>query len=187
MACGRLHLAKAALFGLAAAVSVAATPVSAAVPAGARDFDFEIGRWHTELRRLTHPLSGSTEWVKYSGTTTVTPIWGGKANLAELEVDGAAGHIQGLGLRLFDPSSRQWSLYYSNSRSGKLLGEPTVGEFANGRGEFYSSDTLDGRSILVRFVIAPENPRKIHFEQSYSADGGRTWEPNWIATDTRLP
>jgi len=154
---------------------------------GAHDFDFEIGRWHTELRRLTHPLSGSTEWVKYSGTTTVTPIWGGKANLAELEVDGAAGHIQGLGLRLFDPSSRQWSLYYSNSRSGKLLGEPTVGEFANGRGEFYSSDTLDGRSILVRFVIAPENPRKIHFEQSYSADGGRTWEPNWIATDTRLP
>jgi hypothetical protein len=171
------------LIGIAVAAAIAAAPVHD----GSRDFGPQIGRWHTELRRLAHPLSGSpAEWIRYSGTTTVTPVWDGKANLAELEVQGPAGHIEGLSMRLYDPTSRQWRLYYSNSRFGTLIGEPTVGQFTNGRGEFYSSDTLDGRSILVRFVIAPESPDTIHFEQSYSADGGRTWEANWIATDTRL-
>lgn len=169
------------LFALAAALA-AARPVN-----GPHGFDPEIGRWHTELRRLADPLSGRpAEWVTYSGTTNVTPLWGGKGNLAELEVDGHAGHIEGLSVRLYDPESGQWRMYYSNSRYGTLIGEPTVGEFSNGRGLFYSTDTLDGRSILVRFIIQPESADKIHFEQSYSADGGRTWEPNWIATDTRL-
>jgi hypothetical protein len=113
-------------------------------------------------------------------------VWNGKASLAQLEVEGPAGAIEGLSLRLYDPKSRQWSLYYSNSRYGTLVGPPTVGSFSNGVGEFYSSDTLDGRAILVRFTIRPESPDKIRFEQSFSDDGGRTWEPNWIATDTRL-
>ena len=167
--------------------AIAGALVAIAAADGARDFDFEFGRWHTELRRLTHPLSGSADWVRYSGTTTVTPIWEGKANLVELEVGGPAGRIEGMSVRLYDPSSRQWSLNYSNGRIGTLVGEPTVGSFANGRGEFYSTDELDGRAILVRFVIAPKSADRIHFEQSYSADGGRTWEANWIATDTRLP
>jgi len=170
------------------AIALAGTLAAFAAPVhdGAHDFDPEIGRWHTELRRLTHPLSGSTDWVQYSGTTTVTPVWGGKANLAELEVHGPAGHIEGLSVRLYDPSSGQWSMNYSNSRYGTLIGQPTIGQFVGGRGEFYSTDRLEGRSILVRFVITPENADTIHFEQAYSADGGRTWEPNWIATDTRL-
>lgn len=170
------------LFLLAAALGAAATPAD-----GPHGFDPEIGHWHTELRRLAHPLSGRPpEWIAYSGTTNVTPLWGGKGNLAELEVDGPAGHLEGLSVRLYDPNSGQWRMYYSNSRYGTLIGDPTVGEFSNGRGEFYSSDTVDGRSVLVRFVIEPESRDKIHFEQSYSADGGRTWEANWIATDTRL-
>ena len=123
--------------------------------------------------------------MRYSGTTVVSPIWGGRGNIAELEVDGPAGHIEGLSMRLYDPAARQWRMYYSNSRFGTFAGDPTVGQFSNGRGEFYSSDTLDGRAILVRFIIAPENADTIHFEQSFSADGGKTWEPNWIATDTR--
>ena len=168
-------------------VIVAAALAAAPVHDGSHDFSPEIGVWHTELRRLAHPLTGSTpEWIRYSGTTTVTAVWGGKANLAELEVQGPAGRIQGLSMRLYDPSSGQWRLYYSNSRFGTLIGEPTVGQFKSGRGEFYSSDTLDGCSVLVRFVIAPESANTVHFEQSYSADGGRTWEANWIATDTRL-
>lgn len=163
--------------------------VSAAVAAhdGSHDFDPQIGRWHTELKRLKTPLTGSTEWVRYSGTSTVTPVWGGKANLVELEVESPAGPIEGLSLRLYDPKTGQWSTNYSNSRYGTMDGAPTFGSFSGGRGEFYGSDTLDGRAILVRFVITPSDANTIRYEQSYSADGGRTWEPNWIATDTRLP
>ena len=176
-------------FVFVTAMALVFSPATAAAPprSGVHDFDPQIGHWHTELRRLAHPLSGSTEWVEYSGTTVTTPVWGGKANLVELEVNGPAGAIEGLSLRLFDPRSGQWSVNYANSRSGALDGAPVSGAFTNGRGEFYGTDTADGRTVLVRFLITPQGADRIHFEQSYSADGGRTWETNWIATDTRLP
>lgn len=153
---------------------------------GQHDFDFEIGTWKTHVRRLVHPLSGSTTWTEMDGTTTVRKVWDGKANLVELVADGPTiGHFEGLSLRLYHPQSHQWSLHYSNSRNG-LLDPPTTGEFRNGRGEFYCQDTLDGRAIFVRFVITPTTPDSIRFEQAFSDDGGKTWEVNWIATDTRV-
>ena len=162
-----------------------AAPAAAAPRDGQRDFDFEIGTWKTQLSRLQHPLTGSTTWVKYEGTTVVRKVWDGRANLVELEVDGPAGHIEGASLRLYNPQSRQWSLNFSNSRMG-TLSPPTIGEFKDGRGEFYAQDTLEGRAILVRFVISDITPDSCHFEQAFSDDGGRSWEVNWVATDTRI-
>lgn len=153
--------------------------------AGEHDFDFEFGTWKTHLSRLVHPLSGSTTWVEYDGTSVVRKLWGGRANLLELEASGPAGHIEALSLRLYNPASRQWSLNFSNSSVG-ALGQPTVGEFKNGRGEFYDQESFNGRAILVRFVISEIKPDSCHFEQSFSTDGGKTWEVNWIATDTRM-
>lgn len=151
---------------------------------GRHDFDFEIGKWRTHLRRLVHPLTGSTTWVEYEGTSVVRKIWDGRANLVELEVDGQAGHIEALSLRLYNPESRQWSLNFANSKGG-ALSPPTIGDFRNGRGEFFSQETLNGRAILVRFVISDITPNSCRFEQAFSDDGGKTWEVNWIATDTR--
>ena len=127
----------------------------------------------------------STAWVEYDGTTVVRKIWNGRANLVELSVDGPAGRIEGLNLRLYNPESRQWSLSFSSSGSG-TLGQPAIGEFKNGRGEFFDQETLNGRAILVRFVISDITPTSCRFEQSFSDDGGKTWEVNWVATDTRV-
>ena len=149
------------------------------------DFDFEIGTWHTHLRRLLHPLSGSASWVDYDGTSVVRKVWDGRANLVELEVDGPGGHVEGLSLRLYDPQARQWSLNFSNSKIG-TLGTPTVGGFRNGRGEFYDMEEFNGRMILVRNVWSDITPRSCRFTQSFSDDGGKTWEDNWVAIDTRL-
>ena len=151
---------------------------------GQHDFDFEIGSWKTRLRRRLHPLTGSTTWVEYEGTTVVRKVLDGRANLVELKVDGPAGRIEGLSLRLYNPESRQWSLNFANIASG-TLSQPTIGEFKNGRGEFYDQETLNGRAILVRFVISDITPNSCHFEQAFSNDGGKTWEVNWIADDTR--
>ncbi len=108
-----------------------------------QDFDFEIGRRKTQLKRLTNPLSGQpAKWVEYTG--------------------------------------------FANARSGTMT-TPTLGGFNNGRGEFYSTDTFDGRDILVRFVISDVKADSANFEQAFSADGGKTWEVNWIAVDTRVP
>lgn len=155
-----------------------------AVCDGSHDFDFEIGTWKTHIRRLLNPLTGSIKWVDYDGTSLIPKIWGGKANMVELEVDGPAGHIEGLSLRLYNPQSCQWSLNYANSRGGSLS-VPTVGEFRNGRGEFYDQEAINGRMVWVRDVFLKITPTSYRFEQAYSDDGGKTWELNWIATDTR--
>lgn len=152
---------------------------------GQHDFDFEIGKWKTQLKRLVNPLTNSATWVEYEGTSTVRKVWNGKANLVELDVEGPSGRIEGLSLRLYNPGTRQWSLNFSNSKGGTLF-LPTIGEFKNGRGEFYNQETLNGRAIFVRFIITQINPDTCHFEQSFSDDGGKTWEINWIATDTRM-
>jgi hypothetical protein len=152
---------------------------------GQHDFDFEIGTWKTHLRRLLNPLTGSTTWVEYDGTTVVRKVWNGRANLVELVADGPAGHFEGLSLRLYNPQSRQWSLNFANVNAG-VMTQPTVGEFKTGRGEFFGQETLNGRAIFVRFVISDITPNSCRFEQAFSDDGGKTWEVNWVATDTRV-
>lgn len=152
---------------------------------GQHDFDFEIGNWKTHLSRLQHPLSGSHTWIEYEGTSVVRKIWDGRANLVELEVDGPTGHVEGLSLRLYNPQSHQWSLNFANANGG-TLSVPTVGEFKNGRGEFYDQEPFNGRMILVRNVWMDMTANSCRFEQSFSDDGGKTWETNWIAVDTRV-
>jgi hypothetical protein len=152
---------------------------------GQHDFDFEIGTWATHLRRLKGPLTGSTDWVEYDGTSIVRKVWGGRANLVELDVSGPAGRIEGLSLRLYRPDAGQWSLTFASSANG-LLATPAIGAFDDGRGAFYSQEDLDGRAILSRFVISEITATTCRFEQAFSDDWGSTWEPNWIAVDTRI-
>lgn len=139
-------------------------------------FDFEFGKWKTHVRRL----SGG-KWIEMDGTTTVTPLWGGRANVVSLEAEGFAG----MSLRLYNPETKQWSLNYANARSGEMT-TPTVGGFANGVGTFYDDETIEGRKVRVRFTVTPVSRDEVHFEQAISADGGKTWEVNWVATDTRM-
>jgi hypothetical protein len=167
-----------------------AAPAASAQPTpaerdGQHDFDFEIGTWKTRLSRLQRPLTGSTTWVKYEGTTVVRKVWNGRANLVELVADGPAGHFEGLSLRLYNAQSRQWSLNFAGGNSG-AMSPPVVGAFKDGRGEFYGQETFNGRAIFVRFVISDITPDSCRFEQAFSDDGGKTWEVNWIATDTRV-
>jgi len=169
----------------ALAVALLALHAAVALAAGEHDFDFAIGNWKTQLKRLKGPLSGSTTWLEYEGTTICRKVWDGRANLVELDVAGPAGRIEGLSLRLYNPDAKQWSLNFANVRGGTLA-SPAIGEFRNGRGEFYNQDTFDGRSILVRFVISDITRDRVRYEQSFSADGGKTWEVNWVATDTRM-
>ena len=164
---------------------LSALVLAAAARDGQHDFDFELGAWKTHLSRRLHPLTGSNTWVEYEGTSSVRKVWNGGANLVELDVAGPAGRIEGLSLRLYNPQSRQWSLNFAN-RKGGTLSPPTLGEFKEGRGEFFAQETLDGQAILVRFVISDITPSSCHFEQAFSEDGGKTWEVNWIANDTRV-
>lgn len=158
---------------------------STALRDGQHDFDFEIGTWKTHLRRLKAPLSGDTTWLTYEGISVVRKIWNGKANIVELIADGPAGHIEALSLRLYNPESRQWSIHSASSRSG-TISVPTIGEFRNGRGEFYDQEMFNGRAILMRNVWSDITSTSCRFEQAFSEDGGRTWEVNWVAVDSLI-
>jgi len=149
------------------------------------DFDFEIGTWKTHVKRRVKPLTGSNTWVEMDGTTWCKKVLNGRANLVELIADGTSGHFEGLSLRLYNPQSGQWTLNFANAADGQLA-VPTVGGFKDGKGEFYDQEPYNGRAIFVRFVITPVDKDTIRFEQAYSDDGGKTWEVNWIATDTRV-
>jgi hypothetical protein len=159
---------------------------------GQHDFDFELGSWKIHLKRLEHPLTGSNTWVEFDGTSVTRKVWDGRAQLEQFETDGVSGkgnnggHIEGLTLRLYNPEARQWSLYWGTSKSGALSLPATVGEFKNGQGEFYDREAFNGRMIFVRYVWSGITPNSAHFEQSFSDDGGKTWEVNWITDQTRV-
>jgi hypothetical protein len=163
----------------------ASPPATATEHDGQHDFDFEVGTWKIHLSRLLHPLTGSTIWAQFDGTTVTRKVWGGRAFLEEFETNGPTGRVQGLTLRLYNPESHQWSLYWANGKDGGLS-QPTIGGFKNGRGEFYDQELYQGRAIFVRYVWSNITPNSAHFEQSFSTDGGTTWEVNWITDQTRV-
>ena len=158
--------------------------MDATPPDGQHDFDFELGMWRTRLSRLLRPLTGSSEWAEYEGTSLVRAVWGGVANLVELDASGPTGRIRALSLRLYDPEARQWTLNFASAGAG-AMSAPAIGAFRDGRGEFHGLEMIGGRPVFVRFVISDITATSCRFEQSFSDDGGRTWEVNWVATDTR--
>lgn len=162
--------------------SVSSGPLSARD--GQHDFDFEFGAWHAHLKRRLHPLQSSNEWVEYDGTSVVRKVWDGKANLGEFNVTNATAHVQGMSLRLYNPSSRQWSIYWASSEDGSLT-TPLVGGWTNGRGLFYDQESYQGRMVFFRFTFSDLTPTSFRLEQAISADGGATWLANWIATFAR--
>jgi hypothetical protein len=163
-----------------------ARPASTASPAQDRPHDFDplLGSWKFHLQRRSKPLTGSTTWLDLTGTGVCYKLWDGRAQLDTVLLNGESGHIEGLTLRLYNPKSHEWRLYWANSKDG-VVAIPQIGQFKNGHGEFYAQDTLDDRSILVKFDWTGLATASPHFEQSFSADGGKTWEVNWVTDQTR--
>jgi hypothetical protein len=174
------------LLATAASGTAAPSPEPSTIADGQRDFNWEIGTWRTTVQVLADPLSESPDqWLEFAGTSTVRPLADRRANVVELDVSGPNGRIEGLNLRLYEPQAQRWSLTFVNLRDG-LLTPAVYGGFRDGVGEFYGDDQLDGRPIKVRFLIVRPSRDVARFEQAFSADGGTTWETNWIAVDRRV-
>jgi hypothetical protein len=154
---------------------------------GQHDFDYAVGTWKFHLKRLKKRLVGSTEWVELDGTTDCRKIMDGRGEVEEMNVESADKnlHIQGLAVRLYNPQSHQWSIYWANAGDGVMEQNPMVGQFTNGRGEFYNQQMFEGRAVYARFTWTGVTTNTPHFEQAFSADGGKTWETNWITNQTK--
>lgn len=157
----------------------------AEAPESVSDFDFQIGTWHVDMRRLVKRLAGSRDWRSYEGTFFLRRLWNGRANVGVLDVHDRADRFQAIVLRTYDSQLRQWSDYSVDMASGSVLLPPTVGRFSNGRGELYDRETFAGREIVVRYVFDDIASRSCRFVQSFSANNGKTWEPNAVVLFTR--
>lgn len=146
---------------------------------GERDFDFFFGSWRGHHRRLKNPLTGSTEWYEFEGICTARPVFGGKANFDEAALESPLGRIEGFTLRLYDPQTHLWSLYWGTMKNGLTL-PPTVGAFNDdGVGEFFNEEEFDGKHIICRYRWCDITPQSCRWEQAFSVDDGATWETNW--------
>ena len=171
-----------ALFALPATLAAQAPTVRDA----SHDFDWEHGDWTVRIERLSNPLSPDPDvWAVYEGSSILRPLWDGQGNIGELEVSGPAGSITGMSLRLYDPTSGQWRIHWANAADG-LIGPAMVGGFENGVGRFYNQETFRGRAVFVRFIMDEITATSWKLEQAFSADGGETWETNWIARFERV-
>jgi hypothetical protein len=187
MRMGFLVVAMGCAASLATAQATSGPAAGAAeVRDGQHDWDTFIGNWKMHLRRRLHPLASSDEWVNFDARSVTRKVWGGRANLDEFEAEGPTGHIEGVTLRLYNPQTHQWSIHWANS-AAPTLENPVIGAYKDGRGEFYDQERFQGRAIYVRFVWTNVTQNSGDFEQSFSADGGKTWEANWITTMSRLP
>lgn len=182
-----------ALLILGMALAVALQAQTHADPAdlpqrdGSHDFDFIIGDWKAHVRRLPDRLNKSNVWVEYDGISNHHKLLDSNANFEQFEVTSTDKklHIKAQTLRLYNPTSRQWSIYLVDLDNGTLDVPPVVGGFTGNRGEFFHQEQLKGRTILVRYVWLDISHNSSRMEQSFSPDGGKTWEVNWICELSR--
>jgi hypothetical protein len=146
---------------------------------GHNGFDFLLGSWRTQYRRLRHPLQHDDEWYSCEGHAVVTPFWAGSGNLEDGDVRcPGADPIEGVTLRVYVAAAKQWQLWWGTKKTG-LLTPPQVGSFdARGVGIFLAPDTWHGKPIIVRYLWTTRNGNP-HYEQAFSPDNGKTWETNW--------
>lgn len=158
--------------------------VKSSAPTGALDFDFLHGNWKVQNRMLKERLKGSNEWYEFAATLTVKPILNGQGNVDEYKAMIGGTNLEGVTLRLFNPKTKLWSLYWVDNLTMELQ-TPLVGSFKNGKGEFFADDTYEGKKVKARFIWSDITRTAARWEQAYSTDGGKTWEVNWVMDFSR--
>jgi len=151
-----------------------------------KDWDFLVGRWKVSHRRLRERLVGSDQWDEFGGTLVNWPVLGGRGNVGDNVMEFPSGTVRGVGLRAYDEASRQWSSWWLDGREPSTIAEPVRGRFADGIGTFVGDDTVNGRKVTTRVQWSRITPTSARWEQASSADGGATWETNWVSDFTRI-
>jgi len=162
--------------------------IAASATSSPSDFDFLVGKWKMHNRRLNQRLVGGKEWTEFESTDENSKILSGTADMdtySTTQMPGQEGKLfEGITLRLFNPKTRLWSLYWVASNIG-VLDPPVVGSFENKVGHFFTKDTFQGKKIIMMFRWDARDKDHPVWSQAFSPDNGKTWEWNWYNVSER--
>jgi hypothetical protein len=149
------------------------------------DFDFFIGKWAIRNKKLKTRLNGCTEWIEFESAQEMHTILNGAGNIDNFKTSFDGKPFEGMSLRLFNPKTKLWSIYWADSNVVKL-DPPVTGSFENNLGYFFTKDNFEGRSIIVAFKWDVSDNDNLVWSQAFSADNGATWEWNWYMYFVKL-
>jgi hypothetical protein len=133
---------------------------------------------------LKEPLAGRDEWEEFDATQECRPILLGLGNVDIFATELGGKPFEGLTVRLFDPKTRLWTIYWADSNAMMLDGGK-AGSFDGAEGEFFGREVVGGRDVVVKFRWDKRHPEAPIYSRAFSADAGRTWEWNWYSTFSR--
>jgi len=148
------------------------------------DFDFLEGQWTIHNRKLNSRLSNSSDWTEFEASCDCRKILNGFGNVDSFQTTIDGELFEGMSLRLFNPQTRLWSIYWANSVT-VVLDVPQLGSFEDRIGRFYARDTHEGKNIIVQFCWDATNPEAPVWSQAFSPDNGQSWEWNWYMSFRR--
>jgi hypothetical protein len=154
--------------------------ITASATSSKNDFDYLVGSWNIRNRTLKAPLTGSDEWNEFDATQELRPILLGLGNFDIFHTTFDGKPFEGLTVRLFNPETRLWTIYWADSNAMKL-DDGKVGSFDGDEGDFYGREVVNGDDVIVRFHWDKRNSRAPIYSRAFSADAGRTWEWNWYS------
>jgi len=155
--------------------------ITASKNSSKHDFDYLVGHWNIRNRTLKEQLVGSDEWEEFDATQELRPILLGQGNFDIFRTQLGGKPFEGLTVRLFDPQTRLWTIYWADSKEVNL-DEGKVGSFDGDEGDFFGREIINGKNVIVRFHWEKRDAKAPIYSRAFSADAGRTWEWNWYST-----
>jgi hypothetical protein len=154
---------------------------------GRHDFDFVFGRWRIANRKLADLFDQDSGWLEFEATSEARPILAGLGNCDTYVCPDfpGRGHFEGFTVRLFEPKTGLWRIWWASTIGEGQLDAPVVGRFIDGRGRFECDDVVWGREVRVRYDWQHDSPTSCRWEQSFSLDRGKTFASNWVMESTR--
>lgn len=159
--------------------------IQASPTSSSTDFDFLVGKWRMYHRRLNSRFTNCTEWTEFESTDENHNILLGVGNTDIYKATFDGKPFEGFTLRLFNPKTRLWSLYWVASNTG-VLDPPVVGSFENNVGHFFCKDVYNGKNIIVVFRWDVRDKQHPVWSQAFSQDKGKTWEWNWYNVSEKM-
>ncbi len=152
--------------------------IAASATSSKHDFDFFEGEWKLQNKKLKTRLNNCTEWIEFESTQKMYKVLNGIGNIDNFLATFDGQPFEGMTVRLFNPKTKLWSIYWADSNEGRL-DPPVLGSFENNVGHFITKDTFNGKNILVVFRWDARKKDKPIWSQAFSEDNGKTWEWNW--------